>query len=222
MIKWNYPLFNADTNGIAKLVQTVGSWFGLEARSRRKMADADAYAAIKNAETENAVAFIKIKGEEELSNYLLEREKTRFKNAQSVIEQTSKVLENDPEISPEPVDQNCVNRFRTIIEEFSDKDIQNLWARILAGEIQKTKSYSFRTLDNLKNFSKKDAQTFLNLSKYIVNNSMLCTSDDYGISLQDQVLMDEEKTRIRKVVFYTLRIDENGKTFYNETDGIEI
>lgn len=102
-------LFNADTEGLAKLVQTVGSWFGLEAKSRRKMADADAYAAIKNAETENTVALIKIKGEEELSNYIIEREKRKLKNVQSVIEQTSNILENDSEISPEPVNQDWVN-----------------------------------------------------------------------------------------------------------------
>lgn len=290
-------LFNADTDGIAKLVQTVGSWVGLEAKSRRKMADADAYAAIKNAETENAVALIKIKGEDDIANYIIEREKRKLKNVQSVIEEVSDILENDSEISQEPVNQDWVNRFRTIIEEVSDKDIQNLWARILAGEIKKPQSYSFRTLDTLKNFSKEDAQNFLRLSKFIINNSMLCTSDDYGISLMDQVIMDDlglikgeklvqsynvsenrpfillldnkhvlmgyskreskiqieyyqlsqagreiynllsienridfvsnisnnlKKQGLDKVILYTIRIDENSKTAYNENEGIEM
>lgn len=45
----------------------------------------------------------------------------------------------------------------------SDKEMQILWAKILAGEIEEPSSYSLRTLDVLRNISKEEAERFIKI-----------------------------------------------------------
>lgn len=59
----------------------------------------------------------------------------------------------------------------------SDKEMQILWAKILAGEIEKPSSYSLRTLDVLKNISKEEAERFVK----ICNASIKSGSEKYVI-----------------------------------------
>jgi len=51
-------------------------------------------------------------------------------------------------------------RFYEAVGNISNDEMQDLWARILAGEISHPSSYSLRTIDALKNFNKVDAALF--------------------------------------------------------------
>ncbi len=59
----------------------------------------------------------------------------------------------------------------------SDKEMQILWAKILAGEIEKPSSYSLRTLDVLRNISKEEAEHFVK----ICNAAIKIESGKYAI-----------------------------------------
>lgn len=59
----------------------------------------------------------------------------------------------------------------------SDKEMQVLWAKILAGEIEKPSSYSLRTLDVLRNMSKEEAEWFVK----ICNTAIKIESGKYVI-----------------------------------------
>lgn len=59
----------------------------------------------------------------------------------------------------------------------SDKEMQVLWAKILAGEIEKPSSYSLRTLDVLRNMSKEEAKCFVK----ICNTAIKIESGKYAI-----------------------------------------
>lgn len=59
----------------------------------------------------------------------------------------------------------------------SDKEMQILWAKILAGEIEKPSSYSLRTLDVLRNISKEEAERFAK----ICNSAIKIESAQYAI-----------------------------------------
>ena len=133
-------LFNTD--GLAKLAQIVGNWLGLEARAIERNADAEAYATVRKIDAENAATLIRLQGEEQVANYMLAREKRKLNNVQNVIEQAQQHFVEGEQVSDEPVNQDWVNRFFTIVEDVSDVEMQQLWARILAGEVKKTKSYS--------------------------------------------------------------------------------
>lgn len=60
------------------------------------------------------------------------------------------------------------DRFRADAEAISDEYMQQLFARILAGEVSKPGSFSLRTLDALRHIDEETANLFLSLSKYAV------------------------------------------------------
>lgn len=66
----------------------------------------------------------------------------------------------------------------------SDKEMQILWAKILAGEIEEPSSYSLRTLDVLRNMSKKEAECFVK----ICNASIKIESEKYVIPADQDYL----------------------------------
>lgn len=81
----------------------------------------------------------------------------------------------------------------------SDKEMQVLWAKILAGEIEKPSSYSLRTLDVLRNMSKEEAECFVkicNASIKIESEKYVIPADqDYlsknGIDYSDILMLEE-------------------------------
>lgn len=59
-------------------------------------------------------------------------------------------------------------RFYEIVGNISDEKVQDMWARIMAGEINKPQSFSLRTLDVLKNIGKPEAELFSNILSHCV------------------------------------------------------
>lgn len=102
-----------------------------------------------------------------IQNEILERkyfqEIKKQGNINSTINFTMNELENETEVSDEKVDEDWINRFFNTIENISNEQLQQLWAKILAGEIKEPSTYSLRTLDILKNLSFKEAGCFLKL-----------------------------------------------------------
>lgn len=68
--------------------------------------------------------------------------------------------ENTP---PATYDFDWFIRFYEAVGNISDEAMQDLWAKILAGEISRPSSYSLKTIDVLKNMSKKDAELFVRI-----------------------------------------------------------
>ena len=183
-------LIEVNTDGLAKLTETIGGWFGWNARAEKKMADAKAYAQIKQAETETAVMLTKLQGEEQLANYIYARESRKMNNVQQIVEKTKPLFDNDENVSEEPVNQDWLNRFMSTVEDISDDEMQNLWAKILAGEIKQPKSFSLKTLDVLRNITKEEAELITKIAKFAINNDVIC-SEEFAMQLPEQILMDE-------------------------------
>jgi uncharacterized repeat protein (TIGR03899 family) len=123
------------------------------------------------------------------------------KNIESISQKAASHLENELEVSDIPVDEDWITRFFKYAEEISNEEIQELWGRILSGEIQEPKSYSLRTLDILRNLSKEEAQIFMKFaslaihssdSSFILNfqNEELL-KDKYQLNFSDRLLLEE-------------------------------
>ena len=80
--------------------------------------------------------------------------------------------------------------------------MQNLWSRILAGEVVKPGSFSLRTLELIKNLSKREAETFSKMANLtLVSFESPCiyqgknqTNDflqKFGTSFNDRLLLIE-------------------------------
>lgn len=80
-------------------------------------------------------------------------------------------LESEPQTPPEEkIDDDWLFRWRDSASQVSSEDLQNLWGRLLAGEIKAPGSYSLRTLEFLKNLSQREAEAIAKLSQFVIGN----------------------------------------------------
>lgn len=90
-------------------------------------------------------------------------------------------------------------RFYEAVGNVSDEEMQRVWAKILAGEVNKPKSFSLETLDVVRNLSKQDAELFSKICKHCIQSSpwglYLPHYDNYlekcGITYSEILRLDE-------------------------------
>ena len=148
---------------IKKLIEALQSAIGkvYEPRHIRNMADAKAYEISTVGQAMREFCDIpatyhdgQIQLDTTDSESLVERTKSRLafqeltkqNNIESVVDQSYQMLEGEPMVSNEPVDQGWMLRFMDSVGDISDSDLQRLWAKILSGEIKQPKSYSLKEL----------------------------------------------------------------------------
>lgn len=108
-------------------------------------------------------------------------------------------------------DEDWLNRLYGIVEDISDENMQTLWAHILAGEVKKPGSYSYRTLEVLRNIAPDEAKRFVECTKYLCfKDKMLCT-DDYGLNLQDQLMLTDAGLISAENLTNTVTVPAGGK-----------
>lgn len=101
------------------------------------------------------------------------QEKKRQENLEKIIGNASEILthidsvDND-NINNDPVDDDWITRFFNYAADVSDVDLQNLYGRILAGEIKQPNSFSLKTLEILRSLSKKDLGFLELLAPYVL------------------------------------------------------
>lgn len=183
-------LIEINTEGLAKLAETICYATGWTAHGRKKMADAEAYAEIRKAETEAKAELLRLKGQDEVANYIEARETRKLNNVKSVLEKATSHFTEGEKVSDEPVNADWTNRFIGIVEDISDETLQDIWGRILAGEVKRPNSYSLRTLDLLRNITKEEAELFVKASKYYIERDCIYTGD-FALSLNETLLLGE-------------------------------
>ena len=196
--------------GIDKLVETISNATGLTARGIKKNADAESYAAIKKAEAETEVQLLKLQGEEKIAQYVLARNKQKIENVEEIVSKAKQQFAPDEQVSEEPVEKDWMTRFLNIAEEVSDVDMQEIWGRVLAGEIKKPISYSLRTLEVLRHLSKEEAALIMKVSNYQVALDLLST-EDFAVSLIDRITLDDIGVICGEELVRTYIIPSKGK-----------
>jgi hypothetical protein len=79
------------------------------------------------------------------------------------------------------VDEDWLNVFERFAEDASTERMQQLWSRVLAGEIRRPGAFSLRTLRFLSEFAQSDALIFADFCQNAVNDiapTMLIITDD--------------------------------------------
>ena len=168
-------LIKIDGEPLAKLIDVVtnaiGKWY--EPRHVVRMASAEAKAEhIKTIEKVKREALLN--HNEDLYNHLsavekrlITKESKRQQNIEQVVNCAANVLSLETEVSSENVDPDWITRFFDIAQDISNEQMQDLWGRVLAGEVKQPKSFSLRTLEMLRNMTSYEAQLFENLSSYV-------------------------------------------------------
>ncbi|MYF45076.1 MAG: DUF2806 domain-containing protein [Rhodobacteraceae bacterium] len=98
-----------------------------------------------------------------LDNYVSERiqfqEQKRLANAKSVIFKAAQEL-GDKEVPDQEPDHDWTARFFSFVQDVSSEEMQILWAKILAGQVERPDSMSLRTLGVLQEMDRNTAELF--------------------------------------------------------------
>ena len=119
-------------------------------------AQADARAALVSP---NAI----VRGEVAFGDLVTQRiqfqEQKRQANIGSVVGQAASEL-GDKEIQDREIDHDWTARFFSEVQDVSSEEMQQLWAKVLAGEVERAGSTSIKTLGVLKSLNKSTAALF--------------------------------------------------------------
>ena len=109
-------------------------------------------------------------------------------------------LENSEKVCPELVNPDWMFRFFDSVENISNEDMQKIWGHILAGEIKNPNTYSYRTLEKLKNMTQQEAEHF----QLVASLALRCSNKNF-------ILTDKNLLHKYNVYFtYLLELEECG------------
>lgn len=93
----------------------------------------------------------------------------------------------DTEISDSEIEPDWFARWRQGATVIGNPQMKTLWGRILAEEIKSPNTFSYRTLDVLKNTTREDAEKFIKAARLRLDTIIPCQSDDcfYGMDFSD-------------------------------------
>lgn len=153
---------------LTKLQEIILNIFG--SRWIKKQADAQRYSDEKNLQTirENPdmeIEFVdgkmnaKLRTPEALEYRAEQRVLAELvrqeENIENILNIVAEILQDSKNVSNESVDEDWLTRFFEIAKNISAEDMQFIWGKILAGEIVNPGSFSLRTLEVLRNISRK-------------------------------------------------------------------
>jgi hypothetical protein len=220
--------------GVAtKLIDKIADATGVlyEPRKIKKLAKAEADAAIDRAKTEThliverakatAIAeIIRTENQIEISELqkrtaqrLLQEEVKKQENLEDIMEKTIPLLKEGSK--PEEMNDDWLMNYVDKAKLVSDEEMKTLWAKILAGEANEPNSFSKRTVNFLASMDKKDAEMFTKLCCLTVNFDELRCPCVYNY--QDSFF------EILKLDFYTLsHLDSIGLIKFNNLSGFTV
>lgn len=119
-------------------------------------------------------------------------------NLECVFEATAHEIEEVSSTNDAKVDDDWLVRFINISKDITTEEMQKIWGKILAGEIEQPGSFSLRTLETIRNISRNEALVFNKIVPYLFNmgKTVLMTSSSdiykkYGIKYDDILVLDE-------------------------------
>jgi hypothetical protein len=178
-------------HAVGKLLDTIGDQIGLWMKPfhTRRQAKAEADAMIEGARAQNEIdlanekskgerAIVKLQSREAVAEFE-DRIRARRsaedarnqENLEAITAEAAKALNDQSRpVEDQPVDPDWVASFINSCKDVSDKQMQGLWARILAGEVTKPGSFSLRTLAFVRTMSKAEAELFTRFCSTVWQN----------------------------------------------------
>ena len=181
---------NAMVRALDKLLDYTASGIGAVAgpmlatwRARREAAalqiaaqgQADSLRIIAAAQAEARDALVstasEVRGDIDIAETVSQRiqfqEEKRHRNIGSVVGRAAEKL-GDKDVPDQEPDHDWTARFFNYIQDVSSEEMQSLWAKVLAGEIERPGSVSIRGLSILRNLDQSTAKLFQKLSSCCV------------------------------------------------------
>src|ERR1039457_72240 len=156
----------------------------------KSQSEADKIVEIAKAEIEKSILINTNISElaQRAEHRVTSKETKRQNNIENIAHFSVNEISNET-VSANPVNEDWLDRFFNIAQDINDNDMQNLWGKVLAGEVAKPGSYSLRCLEALRNMTQAEAEMFQKLCTICFTNGdiyKLETEDSlekYGIDL---------------------------------------
>lgn len=97
---------------------------------------------------------------------LAREEASNQENMEAILDKAVNLVGDDA--SPENIDSDWIRRFFDRSRLISDEAVQDVWAKLLAGEADSPGTYSKRAIDVLDSLDSKDIHTFSRLCSFAV------------------------------------------------------
>ena len=125
------------------------------------------------------IALSPIQGEseavEKIKTHITFQEEKRQRNIETVVRMAAEEIK-DKEVQDHEIDHDWTARFFSDVQDVSSEQMQQIWAKILAGEVETPGRTSFRTLAILKNMTKKDAELFSKVAQFVIGDFVFSDS----------------------------------------------
>ena len=223
-----------------KLIEVISRGIGTlyEPHKIKKLADAEAYKikTISQAISENGDLPIEYsdnnlninsKDYGELQRRAMYRfarlETQRQFNIENIADKAYDLLKNMNLTSSEEVSYDWIVRFISSAQDVSEEMMQELWSKVLAGEILHPKSFSLKTLDILKNMSQSDAIRFEKACSLVIDKGFIPNDIDliskYGITYADILQLDESSLiNSSSMITWVITIDSDKERVFKCDD----
>ena len=141
---------------------------------------ADAIRLITDAQAEARQSFevvpSSIQGEIDVRNEIQARlsfqEEKRQGNIEAVVGMAADEL-GKKQVQTHDVDHDWTARFFADVQDVSSEKMQQIWAKILAGEVETPGRTSMQTLSILRNMSQRDAELFERTANFVIKDFVL-------------------------------------------------
>jgi hypothetical protein len=92
-------------------------------------------------------------------------------NVAKAITYAESELKDDAQKPPKRnIDSDWLYRWRDYAGTVSSEELQSIWGRLLAGELKSPGSYSYRTLDFVRNLTTDEAKKIEQVSRFVITN----------------------------------------------------
>ena len=126
----------------------------------KRVAEAEAEAQRIHTESEIELADLRLR-----TGHRFIAEQTRLQlNIESITKKSITSLDEDS--SPEDLEDDWIVNLFDKCRNISDEDMQDMWARILAGEANNPGSFSRKTINLAADLDKRDAELFSNICRF--------------------------------------------------------
>lgn len=161
---------------VEKVCNAVGIVFEPTRIKRQARAEAE-------AEKIRAIAKIDIREiEARALERFLHQEARKQENIESITAQAAQALPPDAKV--EELEEDWVSNFFKQCDTVSDREMQSLWARLLAGEAARPGSFARRTVDFVSTIDKRDAALFTKFCQFVW---MIGTPTPLIFEVQDKI-----------------------------------
>ncbi|MEH8225513.1 DUF2806 domain-containing protein [Aeromonas veronii] len=87
--------------------------------------------------------------------------------------------QDQQEPSDTPIDDDWIYSWRDYAGRVSSEELQDLWGRILAGEVKQPGTYSMRTLEFLKGLSKSEAELISKAARFVIDGRIYREKEEF-------------------------------------------